>query len=369
MKYYIIAGEASGDLHGSNMIKHLLIFDKEANIRAWGGDLMSKAGANVVKHYRDLAFMGFLEVAKNIGTIRKNFDYCKQDISEFKPDTVIFIDYPGFNLRMAKWAKEQAYRTQYYISPTIWAWNTGRVHKVKAYIDQMFTILPFELDFYKKYDYDAIFVGHPLMDAIDQFSLETIEESKDKPNVALLPGSRKQELEKILPILAKVVALCPEYHFILAAVPWQNIDLYKAHFTPMPINLQIETDRTYDILSAVDAGIITSGTATLETALFNVPQVVVYKTSAVTYFLAKSFAKIKHISLPNILLEEELLTELVQGVCTPQNIIDELNSLFEPIKRQKILDKYKELKTKLGDVGANERVAKAIYEDVQKHIS
>lgn len=368
MKYYIIAGEASGDLHGANMIKELVKLDPQAEIRAWGGDLMSAAGAEVVKHYRDLAFMGFLEVVKNIRTIQKNFKFCKADISDFKPDTVILVDYPGFNLRMARWAKEQGYRTQYYISPTIWAWNTKRVHKVKAYVDQMFTILPFESEVYQKYGYHDKFVGHPLLDAIDQSHFEPVQTHNTKKTIALLPGSRRQELEKILPVIKEVVEALPEHNFILAAVPWQVLSFYQSFFNHQS-NVSIEVDKTYNVLQSADAAIVTSGTATLETALFNVPQVVVYKTSTITYTIAKALAKVKHISLPNLILDEGVLRELVQSECTPQNIIEEVGKLFDDDSRKVMLEKYATLHTKLGDIGASQRVAKAIFEDVKTSLS
>jgi len=367
MKYYVIAGEASGDLHGANFIKALKQLDANAEIRAWGGDLMSSAGADVVKHYRDLAFMGFLEVVKNLGTIRKNFDFCKKDILDFNPDTVVFIDYPGFNLRMAKWAKGKRFRTQYYISPTIWAWNTGRVHKVKAYVDQMFTILPFEHKFYEKYDYPAQFVGHPLLDAVDQADFKNISTASEKKCVALLPGSRGQELEKILPVFAEIVKCSPQYHFIIAAVPWQPISLYEQHFDTCAGNIQVEVGRTYDVLSSADLAIVTSGTATLETALFNVPQVVVYKTSFITYTLAKRFAKVKHISLPNLILEEGLVDELIQDDCTADNILNSLQALEHHERAASLKAGYEKLHAKLGDVGASQRVAQAVYEDVVKN--
>jgi lipid-A-disaccharide synthase len=368
MKYYIIAGEASGDLHGANLIKALHRLDDEAEVRAWGGELMIAAGAEVVKHYRDLAFMGFLEVAMNLRTIKKNFDYCKKDILKFNPDTVIFVDYPGFNLRMAKWAKENKFRTQYYISPTIWAWNTGRVHKVKAYVDQMFTILPFENKFYEKYDYPAQYVGHPLLDAVEQSNFQNISKATGKKTVALLPGSRKQELDKILPVVAEVVKQSPQYHFILAAVPWLDKSIYEQHFGQAAANLQIEINKTYDVLASADMGIITSGTATLETALFNVPQVVIYKTSFITYTLAKRFAKVKHISLPNLILEEGLVEELIQEDCTPDQLLTSLKALESPERATIIKDGYQRLHAKLGDAGASQRVAQAIYEDVKRNV-
>ena len=366
MKYYIIAGEASGDLHGSNLIKALKTFDTQADIRAWGGDLMEEAGAKVVKHYRDLAFMGFLEVALNIRTIQKNFQFCREDIKSFDPDTVVFIDYPGFNLRMAKWAKENKYNTQYYISPTIWAWNTGRVHKVKAYVDKMYTILPFEHSFYEKYNYQAHFVGHPLLDAIDQTNFTKISKASAQKTVALLPGSRKQELDKMLPVFAEVVRSAPEYHFILAAVPWQDKSLYEAYFPSTQKNIQIETNRTYDVLSSADLAIVTSGTATLETALFDVPQVIVYKTSFITYSIAKRFAKVKHIGLPNLILDESVVEELIQDDCTTDKILSSIKKLEEPSNLARMKDGYKRLKSKLGNTGASTRVAESIYNSLKQ---
>lgn len=364
MKYYIIAGEASGDLHGSNLIKALKKLDHNAKIRAWGGDLMTEAGAKVVKHYRELAFMGFWEVAVNLRTILRNFESCKKDISSFNPDTVIFIDYPGFNLRMAKWAKENKFRTQYYISPTIWAWNTGRVHKVKAYVDQMFTILPFENEFYSKYKYTAQYVGHPLLDAIKGAKFNQLSQAENQLTIALLPGSRTQELNQILPVFASLVKLSPQYHFICAAVEWQDKSIYQKHFGKQFDAIQFETSKTYDVLHSADLAIVTSGTATLETALFGLPQVVVYKTSPLTYFLAKSFAKVKYISLPNLILDQELIIELIQSECTVEKLIPAIDELQKPEIRNRIKTGYKILREKLGDVGASQRVAKAIYEDM-----
>jgi lipid-A-disaccharide synthase len=356
MKYYIIAGEASGDLHGSNLIKELRNLDREANIRAWGGDKMKEAGAEVVKHYRDLAFMGFAEVIKNLPTILNNLKFCKQDIISFKPDVLVLIDYPGFNLRIAKWAKQQGLKIIYYISPQVWAWKEGRVKSIKQVVDKMLVILPFEEKFYKdKWDYKVEYVGHPLVQVIEEFrarkefhfitwswresTAEEEEKKRGKGLIALLPGSRKQEIEIKLPIMLEASKNFPDYRIVIAQAPGQPIDFYKRLISDNYSNIEIAFEgQTYTLLNQAKAALVTSGTATLETALFGVPEVVCYKGSNISYQIAKRLVKIKYISLVNLIMDKEVVTELIQNDLTVENITRELGSILhdeEKIKEMK----------------------------------
>lgn len=313
MKYYIIAGEASGDLHAGNLIKALKRKDPGAQIRAWGGDLMQAAGADIVKHYRDLAFMGLVEVLKHLGTILKNISFCKADILAFNPDVILFVDYPGFNLRIAKWAHQQGFRTAYYISPTVWAWKENRIHHINKYVDEMMVILPFEEPFYAKFNYPVHYVGHPLVEVINA-ALETDSVVEKGPGkvLALLPGSRTQEIKKILPLMLEAAADMPGYRVIIAQAPGQDEQLYEEMTAPYK-DVSLIKNKTYDILKIADAAIVASGTASLETALMGVPQVVVYKTNALTYTIAKKMVKIKYVSLLNIILDKLSVVELLQG--------------------------------------------------------
>ena len=363
MKYYIIAGEASGDLHGSNLMKALKIEDAAAEFRIWGGDKMEAAGGQLVKHYKDLAFMGFVEVAKNIRTILKNFDICKDDVIKFKPDVLILIDYPGFNLRIAKWAKKQGIRVFYYISPQVWAWNTGRVKEIKKNIDKMFVILPFEKPFYQKYNYDVDFVGHPLLDMINQ--LEPSNDFFPKNNlpnnkiIALLPGSRKQEITKMLDVMLSVVTDFPDYQFVIAGAPSIPLSFYQNILQSIDSqHVKVVTGQTHELLQHSHAALVTSGTATLETALFNVPQVVCYKGGAVNYQIAKRVIQVKYISLVNLIVEYEIVKELIQNEFNSVNLVAELNLILSGATRQKMLDGYLLLKDQLGHSGASERTAK-----------
>lgn len=364
MKYYIIAGEASGDLHGSNLMKALQKKDTQAICYVWGGDLMQKAGGVLRKHYKDLAFMGFIEVVKNLRTILANIDFCKKDILNFQPDVLILIDYPGFNLRIAEWAKKQNIRVFYYISPQIWAWHTSRVHKIKACVEKMFVILPFEQDFYKKYDYQVDFVGHPLLDAIATFEPNTNfrEENglDERPIIALLPGSRKQEIQLLLPEMLQVVADFKAYQFVIAAAPSQPISFYKQIIQYSPVKLV--TNQTYQLLHHATAALVTSGTATLETALFKVPEVVCYKGSAISYQIAKRLIDIKYISLVNLIADQEIVKELIQNECNYQNIRTALETILTPEKQTQLTVQYNALIQKLGNVGASERCATLMYE-------
>ena len=367
MKYYIIAGEASGDLHGSNLMKELFKQDPEADIRFWGGDLMQQAGGTLVKHYRDLAFMGFAEVAQNLRTILSNIKFCKKDILSFNPDAIIFIDYPGFNMRIAKWAKELGISTHYYISPQIWAWKESRIKAIKRDVDKMYIILPFEKDFYElKHDYKVEFVGHPLIDAIHNRTPTNAEAFKkehnldDKPVIALLPGSRKQEISKMLGEMLSVVQDFPEYQFVIAGAPSQEYEFYKQFLKNG--NLHFISNKTYDLLSIAHAALVTSGTATLETALFKVPEVVCYKGSWVSYQIAKRIITLKYISLVNLIMDREVVKELIQNECNRKNIKKELQKILEPVHREKVLKDYDLLEKKLGGKGASQKTASYIID-------
>ena len=325
MKYYIIAGEASGDLHGSNLMKALYKEDPSAEIRFWGGDLMQNVGGTLVKHYRELSFMGFIEVIFNLKTILNNIKICKKDIQEFQPDVLIFIDYPGFNMRIAKWAKELGMKTHYYISPQIWAWKENRITDIKRDVDKMYVILPFEKDFYeKKHHFPVEFVGHPLIDAIknrtivDEIAFRKEHNLDEKPIIALLPGSRKQEITKMLSVMLSVVNDFPDYQFVIAGAPSQEYSFYAPFLKTK--NSHFISNKTYDLLSVSSAALVTSGTATLETALFKVPEVVCYKGSWASYQIAKRIVTLKYISLVNLIMDKEVVTELIQDNCTSKNI-------------------------------------------------
>lgn len=363
MKYYIIAGEASGDLHGSNLMKTLQQEDAQATFRFWGGDRMQAVGGELVKHYRDLAFMGFVEVAKNIRTILKNFDICKSDVINFNPDVLILIDYPGFNLRIAKWAKQKGIRVFYYISPQIWAWNTRRVHAIKKNVERMFVILPFEKSFYQKYDWEVDFVGHPLLDVINH--LEPSEDFSNKNNltdkkiIALLPGSRKQEIAKMLGVMLSAVSDFPDYQFVIAGAPSIPISFYENTLQNFDNHrVRVVTGQTHDLLQNSHAALVTSGTATLETALFNVPQVVCYKGGTINYQIAKRLIQVEYISLVNLIVEYEIVKELIQKELNANNLKIELKKILSGVSRQKVLDGYLLLKDQLGNSGASKRTAK-----------
>jgi len=365
MKYYIIAGEASGDLHGSNLMKALYKEDSNAEIRFWGGDLMQNVGGTLVKHYRELSFMGFIEVVFNLKTILNNIKICKKDIQEFQPDVLIFIDYPGFNMRIAKWAKELGMKTHYYISPQIWAWKENRITDIKRDVDKMYVILPFEKDFYeKKHHYTVEFVGHPLIDAIqnrtivDEVSFRKEHNLDEKPIIALLPGSRKQEITKMLSVMLSVVNDFPDYQFVIAGAPSQEYSFYAPFLKTK--NSHFISNKTYDLLSISIAALVTSGTATLETALFKVPEVVCYKGSWASYQIARRIVTLKYISLVNLIMDKEVVTELIQDNCTSKNIKTELQKLLEPNYRKQVLENYNALEMQLGGSGASEKTAKLI---------
>ncbi len=364
MKYYIIAGEASGDLHGSNLMKALFKEDNQADIRFWGGDLMSQVGGTLVKHYKERAFMGFIEVLMNLRKILGLIRFCKKDISKFQPDTLIFIDNSGFNLRIATWGKQHGYKTNYYISPQVWASRSGRVEKIKKVIDHMYVILPFEKKFYKKYDYDVTFVGHPLIDAIsnrtqvDEVMFRKEYRLGDKPIIALLPGSRKQEITKMLSVMLSLIEDYPDYQFVIAGAPSQNRVFYEA--TIGSKDVAFIDNRTYDLLSISFAAVVTSGTATLETALFKVPQVVCYKGSTISYLIAKSIITLRYISLVNLIMDSEVVKELIQYDVTKKNVSRELDQLLDKKYRTNLFEKYYQLELILGGKGASENAAKLI---------
>ena len=351
MKYYIIAGEASGDLHGSNLIKAIRLQDPDAMIRCWGGDKMQKAGANLVKHYRDLAFMGFAEVIANLGTIIKNLKYCKGDILTFQPDVLILIDYPGFNLRIAEWAKKQGFKIAYYISPQVWAWKEGRVKKMKQCIDELITILPFEKKYFQeKWNWDVEYVGHPLTEAIRDFQKEEKQIiPSNKPIIALLPGSRKQEIRKKLPVMLEVSRDLKDYQFIVARAPGLDVAFYENFFEGYD-NVTAVSAKTYSLLSQATAALVTSGTATLETALLGIPQVVCYKGSEISYQIAKRLVKINYISLVNLILNKEAVKELIQHEMNATKLKEELIKILPGGEKHKqVIEDYKELKSLLQD--------------------
>jgi lipid-A-disaccharide synthase len=370
MKYYIIAGEASGDLHGSNLMKALYEEDANADIRFWGGDLMQKSGGTLVKHYKELAFMGFIEVIFNLKTILNNIEFCKKDILNFNPDALIFIDYPGFNMRIAKWAKTNGIQTHYYISPQIWAWKENRIKAIKRDFDKLYVILPFEKDFYeKKHSFPVEFVGHPLIDAIhnkkliDAPTFRKENDLEEKPIIAILPGSRKQEITKMLSVMLGVVDDFTDYQFVIAGAPSQDYDLYEPFLKSK--NVHFIANKTYDLLCHSTAALVTSGTATLETALFKVPEVVCYKGSWVSYQIAKRIITLKYISLVNLIMDEEVVTELIQEKCNSRNISVELKKIIEPNHRNHVLKKYDILESKLGGIGASKKTAQLIIRNLK----
>jgi len=370
MNYYFIAGEASGDLHAANLIKELRINDTNANIRAWGGDRMGREGAVVVKHYKDLAFMGFVEVLKNLRTIFHNLDFCKKDILAFKPDVLILVDYPGFNLRIAEWAHEQGIKVFYYISPQIWAWKQSRVKQIRRTVDKMFVILPFEKDFYKRFGVEVDFVGHPLLDAIAAeieehpfVAEEFISRNKlsDKPLIALLPGSRKQEISVMLHKMMSVIDLYPEYQFVIAGVDAVPETFYQSVIGTRPVKLIFK--QTHELLRSSVAALVTSGTATLETALLNVPEVVCYQGGYVSYLIARQLIKVKYISLVNLIMDRVVVKELIQNQLNTNNLKRELDLILKSKEeRKRIFSDYTELRHLLGDKGASKKAALLINE-------
>lgn len=372
LKLYIIAGEASGDLHGSNLMKNLTAENPNIEFRFWGGDKMKQQGGTLVKHISDLAFMGFLEVIKNIKTILNNIRFCKADIATFQPDALLLIDYPGFNLRIAEWAKQKGIKVYYYVSPQVWAWKQSRVHKIKKCVDELYVILPFEKDFYKKFDFEVHYLGHPLLDAVADFRSSIVDKQliysennlSDKPIIALLPGSRKQEVSVKLPTMLEAVRSFDSYQVIIAGAPSLAPEFYLQFIKESD---KIIFGKTYDILEIAEAAVVTSGTATLETALFHVPQVVCYKSSAFSYQIAKRLVKIKFISLVNLILNKESVKELIQQDCNPTLIQKEIGKiLVGGDHRESMLQDYKELEQLLGAGGASKKIAHAMLKTINQ---
>lgn len=379
MRYYIIAGEASGDLHGSNLIKGIREIDSSAQIRCWGGDLMKEAGAELVKHYKEGAIMGFVEVVANLGKLAKNLNDCKNDIINYNPDIVVLIDYPGFNFRIAQFAKERGMRVFYYIAPKVWAWKENRVHKLKKYVDRLFIIFPFEIEYFKKWGIDAIYRGNPLLDSVDNHSSadETKEDFQKRTGigtaettVALLAGSRRSEIKYLLPRMMQVAEKYPNYRFLLACAPSMEREFYEGIVGKKCSNIKLLFGETYSILRHSDAAIINSGTASLEAALIGVPQVVCYGGNEISYQIAKRVVKLKYISLANLIMDKGLFKELIQHDCTPQKISQELDNLLNNSEyRAKMMSDYRNVRDVLGGKGASAKVARAMIEELERMIN
>ena len=356
MKYYLIAGEASGDMHAANLMKELRYFDTKAQFQGLGGDKMQAQELQLVKHYKDMAFMGFLEVIANLNKIRKNLEIAKTDIQSFQPDVLILIDYPGFNLRIAKFAKKLGIKVVYYITPQVWAWKQGRVKQLKRDTNLLIPILPFEKDFFTKHGVESTFVGHPLLDELTNSSRKSVE--TEKPVIALLPGSRKQEIKKMLPLMMDLADYFIDYQFIIAGAPSIPSSFYRS--ITGDSYLPISTDKTYEVLKGAKVAVVTSGTATLEAAILRVPQVVCYRTSRFSYWIGKLLIKVNFISLVNLILKKEVVAELVQDNFNKERLIREVEKLLNKRKRTVLLKEYDELIVKLGTKGASRRAAKAI---------
>ncbi len=371
MKYYLIAGEASGDLHASNLMKALKVKDTNAEFRFWGGDLMQAVGGDLVTHYQKLAFMGILEVLKNINTLTKYIKYCKQDIAAYQPDVLILVDYSGFNLRIAPFAKEMGIPTHFYIAPKLWAWNEKRVEKFKKYIDELYVIFPFEKEFFeKKHQYPVHYVGNPLQDVIADRpptkakAFRTEFQLGQNPIIALLPGSRAQEIKKMLPLMVQMSKLFTDYQFVIAGAPNRTKSFYENYI--IDSSVAFVPNKTYDLLSISNAALVTSGTATLETALFKVPQVVCYETSALTYFIGSFLVKnIKYFSLVNLIMDAPIVAELLQKNFNKTRLTKELKAILDPDNRTTIFENYLELEEKLGGKGASETVAEIMLEKLK----
>lgn len=374
MKYYIIAGEASGDMHAANLMKEISKEDGNASFRCHGGDLMQEAGGEIIRHYKHTAVMGFVNVLKNLGKIKANLDFIKADIKDWQPDAVILVDFPGFNLKIAKYTKSIGIKNYYYISPKIWAWKKWRIKSIKKYIDRMLCIFPFEVDFYKEFDYPVFYGGNPLVDAIErnldrtQTKESFLEKNalEDKPIIALLAGSRKQELNKILPEMLNVIKDYPDYQFVIAGAPSMNDEDYKSYISGFDVKLVYE--QTYQLVYHAKAALVTSGTATLETAIINTPEVVCYRAGGgkIGFKLFWPLLKIKFISLVNIIMDRELVKELIQHNLNEKNIEDELNAiLFDDSYRKNMLADFDLLRDKLGGTGASNRFAKEIVSSIK----
>ena len=362
MKYYIIAGEASGDLHGSNLIKELKKLDNSSHFRCWGGDLMSQECNDLVKHYKDYSHMGFFEVFINLKKILKNLSFCKKDIKKYNPDVIIYVDFPGFNLRIAKWAKKNKFKNHFYISPQIWAWKQNRIKTIRKVIDRMYVILPFEKKFYSSINFNVHYVGHPLLDVIKTNKNEALDRGQEKI-IALLPGSRDQEIKKILPEMINIIKNFKNYSFYICAAPSQKKSTYLKYIKDKNIEkVKIVENQTYEILSKSSAALVTSGTATLETALFKIPQVVCYKSSWISIMIGRFLLRnLKYISLVNLILDKEVVKELIQENLNEKNLTSELNKILEGDHRINMLKSYNKLTDKLGNKGASEKTALKIF--------
>ena len=364
-KIYIISGEASGDLHSANLVSELKKQNNFLEFRAWGGERLRNEGIIIDKDIKELAFMGFLEVLMNIRTIFKNIRSCKENLLNFKPDLLILVDYPGFNLRIAKWAKSKGIRVYYYISPQIWAWKESRIHLIKKTVERMYCILPFEKDFYMKHSLNVSYLGHPLLDEVNKFKIlnnNSLELQNKRPILAILPGSRKQEIERKLPLMIAASSQFPEYTVIVACAPNLDLAYYEKFKTQEVLFVK---NQTYNLLQNAELAIVTSGTATLEAALFEVPQVVCYKSSFISFWIAKKLIKIKFISLVNLIANKEIVRELIQQDCTASNIAGELIKIKKGEKKAIQMNKdYTDLIELLGNEGASSRVA----EDMLKNL-
>ena len=366
MRYYIIAGEASGDMHAANLMAEIQKKDPKAEFRAWGGDRMKNQGATLVKHYRHTAFMGFVEVAVNLPAITRNIEECKKDLKAYNPDLVILVDYPGFNLRIAKFAHENHFKVCYYISPQIWAWKRHRVYKIKKYVNKMLVILPFEETFYNEYGVNVAFVGHPLLDELAKMDVAPRHYFVRKNNlsekreiIALLPGSRKQEIERMLPVMLKVIPHFPQYQFVIAGMSSIDEKVYLDRIGD--VDVRLVEDQTYNLLQNSSAALVTSGTATLECALLAVPEVVCYKSSNASYQIAKGLIKVPYISLVNLIMEKEVVKELIQNDFNEKNLTAELDRILKDPKRQRqLLEDLDTLKDRLGNTGASEKAAEQV---------
>ena len=372
MRYYIIAGEASGDLHASNLVKELKKIDSAASFRGWGGDMMQNQGVDLVKHYRDLAFMGFLEVLAHLKTIAGNFRFCRNDILAYRPDVLILVDYPGFNLRIAEFAHASGIRVFYYISPQLWAWHSSRVKAIRKNVERMFVILPFEKDFYAGYGYPVDFVGHPLLDVInnetnypDRNTFLTGNNIPDRPLIALLPGSRKQEIRLMLKVMLDVSRVLDSFQFVIAAAPSVPVEFYRDLCTGYPVSIVM--GQTYDLLYHAEAALVTSGTATLETALVGIPQVVCYKGNYLSYLLARRLIRVKYISLVNLVMDREIIHELIQEKLTAKDLEKELTGILAGKRREEILLAYDGLREKLGGRGASAKAAGLIMQYLKEN--
>jgi lipid-A-disaccharide synthase len=359
MKYFFVSGEASGDLHASHLIKEINAIDKNAQIEAWGGNLMEQQGAIILKHIKSLAFMGFIEVIKNLGTILKNFKLIKQQIKKFQPDVIVMVDYPGFNLRLAKWAHAEGFKIAYYISPQIWAWKEKRVHKIKKYVNEVICILPFEKDFYKKYNMNVHYVGHPLLEYTSQFEVANKNLKPIINNIALLPGSRLQEINTKLPVMLSIVKYFPNYNFTIAQSPILDAIDYESMIAPYP-NIKLVQNDTYTILKEAQVAIVTSGTATLETALLGTPQVVCYIGNKVSYIIGKQLVNIKFISLVNLIANKKVVEELIQDDMNTKKLRETLEAILIPTERERIQNEYNLLKHDLDKGGASKLTAQII---------